>query len=149
MALVGQNSRVCHHGVENENVKNQLVKREFKIPRLGRLQKRRLKSDWNCSAIIPTRSQCFKPGFHMIAAIAEKKFSDRSDHMETTLHSYRSDSKSTKMHCVRSRFSRWLPTSLRKHPFLLALRRWGRFARRNVCDSVTEIPYWWRKSMFT
>ena len=22
--------------------------------------------------------------------------------------------------------------SLRKHPFLLALRRWGRFARRNV-----------------
>ena len=39
--------------------------------------------------------------------------------------------------------------SLRKHPFLLALRRWGRFARRNVCDSETEIPYWWRKSMFT
>ena len=30
---------------------------------------------------------------------------------------------------------------LRKHPFLLALRRWGRFARRNVCDSATEIPY--------
>ena len=30
--------------------------------------------------------------------------------------------------------------SLRKHPFLLALRRWGRFARRNVCDSATEIP---------
>ena len=25
--------------------------------------------------------------------------------------------------------------SLRKHPFLLALRRWERFARRNVCDS--------------
>ena len=23
--------------------------------------------------------------------------------------------------------------SLRKHPFLLALRRWGRFARRNGC----------------
>ena len=36
---------------------------------------------------------------------------------------------------------------LRKHPFLLALRRWGRFARRNVCDSATEIAYWWRKSM--
>ena len=35
--------------------------------------------------------------------------------------------------------------SLRKHPFFLALRRWGRFARRNVCDSATEIPYWWRK----
>ena len=44
MALVGQNSRVCHHGNGNENVKNQLVKREFKI--LGRLQKRRLKSDF-------------------------------------------------------------------------------------------------------
>ena len=31
--------------------------------------------------------------------------------------------------------------SLRKHPFLLALRRWGRFAWRNVCDSAKEIPY--------
>ena len=31
--------------------------------------------------------------------------------------------------------------SLRKHPFLFALHRWGRFARRNVCDSATEIPY--------
>ena len=31
--------------------------------------------------------------------------------------------------------------SLRKHLFLLALRRWGRFARRNVCVSATEIPY--------
>ena len=39
--------------------------------------------------------------------------------------------------------------SLRKHPFLLALRRCERFAQRNVCDSVAEIPYWWRKSMFT
>ena len=28
--------------------------------------------------------------------------------------------------------------SLQKHPFLLALRRWGCFARR--------IPYWWRKT---
>ena len=35
--------------------------------------------------------------------------------------------------------------SLRKHPFLLALRRRGRFAQRNVWDSATEIPYWWRK----
>ena len=25
----------------------------------------------------------------------------------------------------------------------------GRFARKNVCDSATEIQYWWRKSMFT
>ena len=32
--------------------------------------------------------------------------------------------------------------NLRKHPFLLALRRWGRFGRRNVCDSATEIRYW-------
>ena len=34
----------------------------------------------------------------------------------------------------------WSSSSLRKHAFLLALRRWGRFARRNVCDSATEIP---------
>ena len=32
-------------------------------------------------------------------------------------------------------------SSLRKQPFLLAPRRWGRFARRIVCDSTTEIPY--------
>ena len=25
--------------------------------------------------------------------------------------------------------------------FSFALRRWGRFARRNVCDSATKIPY--------
>ena len=31
--------------------------------------------------------------------------------------------------------------SLRKHPFLLTLRRWGRFARRNVGHLATEIPY--------
>ena len=55
-----------------------------------------------------------------------------------------------KRHCARvlliafSSFS-----SLQKHPFLLALRCWGRFAWRNVCDSATEIPYWWCKSMFT
>ena len=30
-------------------------------------------------------------------------------------------------------------------PYLLALRHWERLARRNVCDSATEIPYWWRK----
>ena len=34
-------------------------------------------------------------------------------------------------------------TSLQKHPFLLAPRRWGSSAKRNVCDSATEIPYWW------
>ena len=32
---------------------------------------------------------------------------------------------------------RW---SLQKHPFLLALHRWGHFARRNVCDTAAEIP---------
>ena len=31
--------------------------------------------------------------------------------------------------------------SLRIQPFLLTARRQGRFARRNVCDSATEIPY--------
>ena len=35
-----------------------------------------------------------------------------------------------------------IEVSLRKHPFLLTLRRWGPFARRNVCDSGAEIPYW-------
>ena len=25
------------------------------------------------------------------------------------------------------------------------VRRWGHFARRNVCASATEIPYWWRE----
>ena len=39
--------------------------------------------------------------------------------------------------------------SLRIQRFLLAPRRHGRVARRNVCDSVTEIPYWWRKSILT
>ena len=33
-----------------------------------------------------------------------------------------------------------MQTTLRKHPFLLALLRWGRFAQRNVCDSQTETP---------
>ena len=36
-------------------------------------------------------------------------------------------------------------TSLQKHPFLLALRCWGRFARRKICNSAAEIPYWWCK----
>ena len=34
-----------------------------------------------------------------------------------------------------------LNSSLRKHPFLFALRRQGHFARRNICDSAAEIPY--------
>ena len=144
MAVVGQNSRVCHYGYGygdgNENVKNQLVKREFKIPRWRRLQKRRLKSDFANYETLVRLSQL---GHNVLSLISiwsprslrtlKKKFSDRSDHMETTLHSYRSYSKSTSMHCVRSSFSRWLLTSLRKHPFLIALRRWGRFAPRNIC----------------
>ena len=39
--------------------------------------------------------------------------------------------------------------SLRIQRFLLAPRRLGRLARRNVRASATEIPYWWGKSMFT
>ena len=42
--------------------------------------------------------------------------------------------------CCRRR-----PCNLRIQPFLLTLRRWGRFARRNFCASATEIPYWRRK----
>ena len=65
-----------------------------------------------------------------------------------TLSAFTSKQKSARkwtivwVHTITSRV-----ISLWKHPFLLALRRWGRFARRNVCDSVAEIPYWWRKSM--
>ena len=37
----------------------------------------------------------------------------------------------------------------RRNECFRRLRRWGRFARRNVCDLATEIPYWqlywWRK----
>ena len=33
--------------------------------------------------------------------------------------------------------------SLWKQPFLLALR-WGHCARKNICNSATKIPYWWR-----
>ena len=38
--------------------------------------------------------------------------------------------------------SGFVKASLWKQPFLLASYRWGRFAKRNVCDSATEIPYW-------
>ena len=34
--------------------------------------------------------------------------------------------------------------SLRKQPSLLPPHHLRRFARRNVCDTATEIPYWWR-----
>ena len=39
--------------------------------------------------------------------------------------------------------------SLSNLPFLFAPRHWGRFARRNLCDSATETPYWWHKSIIT
>ena len=35
--------------------------------------------------------------------------------------------------------------SLRKQPSFLAACHLGCFARRDVCTSTTEIPYWWRK----
>ena len=41
--------------------------------------------------------------------------------------------------------SGFVKASLWKQPFLLASYRWGRFAKRNVCDSATEIPYRCRK----
>ena len=82
----------------------------------------------------------------MIATIAEKKFSGRSDHMETTLHSYRIDSKSTKMHCVRSRFSRCCQLACENIRFS-SLFAAGDVSRGGT--SAAEIPYWWRKSMFT
>ena len=37
----------------------------------------------------------------------------------------------------------------KKQPFLLTLRHWGRFVQRKVCHSVTEIPYWWCKSVIS
>ena len=42
---------------------------------------------------------------------------------------------------AKSKLLGMLVSSLQKHPFLLAIRRLGRFARRNVCDSAAEIPY--------
>ena len=42
-------------------------------------------------------------------------------------------------------FDASLSVNLRMQPFLLAPRSQGRFARRKVCDSATEIPYWWRR----
>ena len=37
--------------------------------------------------------------------------------------------------------------SLRKRPFLLAPRRLGHFAQRNLCDSAIKIPYRWGSMM--
>ena len=39
----------------------------------------------------------------------------------------------------------WFWITCESMRFSFTLRRWGSFARRNVCDSATKIPYWWRK----
>ena len=189
MALVGQNSRVCHHGDENENVKNQLVKREFKIPRLGRLQKRRLKSDFANYETLVRLSQLghnvlslvsiwslrslkkssaivaiiWKPLFTAIAAIAKvlrciAYVHAFQDGCQLACENIRFSS--LFVACVAWRF--WLgalsnkggrgqrnreeigvefrgyaapsPGSTKPPCYAgYALRRWGRFARRNVC----------------
>ena len=41
--------------------------------------------------------------------------------------------------------SRERPSEVWSSSFILAPRRSGHFARRNVCASATEIPYWWRE----
>ena len=46
---------------------------------------------------------------------------------------------------TRWEYSLVLKRIQRKQTFRLTHRRWGRFARRNVCNSATEIPYRWRK----
>ena len=38
----------------------------------------------------------------------------------------------------------WQGISLQKQPFILASRHLVCLARRNLWDSATEIPYWWR-----
>ena len=43
---------------------------------------------------------------------------------------------------THDQMQKMVPSNLRKHVFLLTLRRSGRFAQRSVCDSATEIPYW-------
>lgn len=40
-------------------------------------------------------------------------------------------------------------SSQQEHLFLLALSYWGHFTRRNVCDSLTEVPYWMKHLNFT
>ena len=49
------------------------------------------------------------------------------------------------MHNDRTKRPWKTASSLQKHPFLLVLRCWGCFARKNGCNSVIEIPYWWCK----
>ena len=50
--------------------------------------------------------------------------------------------------CTHQKNQFKLDIAFRKQPFLLAFRRWGRFARNNFCDSATEIVYWWRKIVY-
>ena len=80
----------------------------------------------------PPSTDQLKPGFHMIAekkgsaivAIIWKALSsnrsNRIDYMETTLQRFseRSDSKNTRMPCVRSPISRWLPPRGKRNHWL-------------------------------
>ena len=76
-----------------------------------------------------------------------------SSHQVNCVFSFRSHIKS---HDHESAVVQYSPVvdkilACERQTFLLAhhLLRSLKFARRNVCNSVTEIPYWWRKSMFT
>ena len=51
----------------------------------------------------------------------------------------------TSQTCSHTLMQTCLYTSLEKQPFLLPLRCWGHFTRNDICDSATEIPYWWCK----
>ena len=153
MALVGQNSRVCHHGDENENVKNQLVKREFKIPRLGRLQKRRLKSDFANYETLVRLSQL---GHNVLSLVSI-----------WSLRSLRSLKKSSAVAAIiwKPLFTAIAATAevLRCIAYVHAFQDGCQLACENIRfsslfaagdvsrggTSAAEIPYWWRKSMFT
>ena len=57
-----------------------------------------------------------------------------------------------RLKCLRHRLSygatiQMKHDSLRKQPSFLAPCHLGCFARRDVCASATEIPYWWRNSI--
>ena len=151
MALVGQNSRVCHHGNGNENVKNQLVKREFKI--LGRLQKRRLKSDFANYETLVRLSQL---GHNVLSLVSI-----------WSLRSLRSLKKSSAIAAIiwKPLFTAIAATAkvLRCIAYVHAFQDGCQLACENIRfsslfasgdvsrggTSATEIPYWWRKSMFT
>ena len=151
MALVGQNSRVCHHGNGNENVKNQLVKREFKI--LGRLQKRRLKSDFANYETLVRLSQL---GHNVLSLVSI-----------WSLRSLRSLKKSSAIAAIiwKPLFTAIAATAkvLRCIAYVHAFQDGCQLACENIRfsslfasgdvsrggTSAAEIPYWWHKSMFT